>query len=201
MNLQIKLFNFKGVPVYFKLWFLLLLLWFPPIFVASIFISILLHEMGHAFMAKKYGYSVDSIQIGLIAGQANMDIYSISERHMINIVIAGPWVNLVLISLSVFAQLAFPCQFFNSMYIINLFLFIFNIIPIFPLDGGRILRSFLILKTGDKIKSIRISAWVSLIFSCLMIVYYLMSFSIIGIIFSILFITYSMKELGWLKFD
>lgn len=201
MDLQIKLFNFKGIPVYLKLWFFLLLFWLPPVFVVSIFISILLHEMGHAYMAKKYGYTVDNIQIGLFAGQANMNIDSITERHMINIVGAGPWVNLVLISLSLFAYAAFPCQFFNSMYIVNLFLFIFNIIPIFPLDGGRILRSALILTTKDRAKSIKISSWISLILSCLMVVYYLMSFSIIGIIFSILFIVFSMKELGWLKFD
>ena len=201
MDLQIKLFNFKGIPVYLKLWFFLLLFWLPPVFVVSIFISILLHEMGHAYMAKKYGYTVDNIQIGLFAGQANMDINSITERDMIRIVGAGPWVNMVLISLSIFSNVAFPCQFFNSMYIVNLFLFIFNIIPIFPLDGGRILRSILILKMKDRAKSIKISAWISLICSCLLLVYYLMSFSLIGIIFSILFIAYSMKELGWLKFD
>ena len=199
MNLQIKLFNYKGIPVNLNLWFLLLLFWLPITYVVALFISILLHEIGHAFMAKKYGYNVDNIEIGLFAGQANMNINSISERHMINIVGAGPWVNLVLISLSLFAYAAFPCQFFNSMYIVNLFLFIFNIIPIFPLDGGRILRSILILKTKDREKSITISAWISLIFSILLLVFYILSFSIIGLVFSILFIVFSMKELGWIK--
>lgn len=199
MNFEIKLFNYKGTPVYFKIWFLLLLLWIPPTFVLSIFISILLHEIGHAFMAKKYGYRVDNIQIGLLVGQANMNIDSIDDRHMISIVGAGPWVNLVLTSLSIFAYAVFPCQFFNSMYIVNLFLLIFNIIPIFPLDGGRILRSILILKTKDRSKSIRISACVSLILSIALLFYYMLSFSVVGIIFSLLFIAYSAKELGWVK--
>jgi Zn-dependent protease len=199
MNLQIKLFNYKGIPVNLNLWFLLLLFWLPITYVVALFISILLHEIGHAFMAKKYGYNVDNIEIGLFAGQANMNINSISERHMINIVGAGPWVNLVLISLSIFANIAFPCQFFSAMYIVNLFLFLFNIIPIFPLDGGRILRSILILKTKDREKSITISAWISLIFSILLLVFYILSFSIIGLVFSILFIVFSMKELGWIK--
>lgn len=199
MNTQIKIFNFRGVPVKISLWFLLLFFWLNPLLVISIFISILLHEMGHAFMAQKRGYHVDSIEVGLFAGQANMNLDSIKQRDMILIVGAGPWVNLVLISLSIFTSVVFPCQFFNSMYIVNLFLFIFNIIPIFPLDGGRILRSILILKTKDREKSITISAWISLIFSILLLVFYILSFSIIGLVFSILFIVFSMKELGWIK--
>lgn len=199
MNTQIKIFNFRGVPVKISLWFLLLFFWLSPLLVISIFISILLHEMGHSFMAQKRGYHVDSIEVGLFAGQANMNLDSIKQRDMILIVGAGPWVNLVLISLSIFANIAFPCQFFSAMYVVNLFLFLFNIIPIFPLDGGRILRSILILRTKDREKSIIISAWISLIFSILLLLFYILSFSIIGLVFSILFIAFSMKELGWVK--
>jgi stage IV sporulation protein FB len=199
MKTQIKIFNFRGVPVNLSLWFLLLFFWLSPVFVVSIFISILLHEIGHAWVAQKKGYSVTGIEVGLFAGQANMNIDSIRERDMILIVGAGPWVNLVLISLSLFAYAFFPCQFFYSMYLVNLFLFIFNLIPIFPLDGGRILRSILVLKTGDRQKSITISAWISLLFSVLLLVFYLVSFNLIGILFSIMFITFSLKELDFIK--
>lgn len=199
MNLQIKLFNFRGIPVQLSLWFLLLFFWMSPLITISVFISILLHEIGHAYTAQNRGYSVTGIEIGLFIGQANMNIDSIRERDMIPIVAAGPLVNLMLISLSVLALSIFPCQFFNSMLIVNFFLFIFNIIPIFPLDGGRILRSILILKTKDREKSIQISAWISLLFSILLLCFYLVSFSLIGLIFSILFIVFSMKELGWIK--
>jgi Zn-dependent protease len=170
-----------------------------PLITISVFISILLHEIGHAYTAQNRGYSVSGIEIGLFIGQANMDIDSIRERDMIPIVAAGPLVNLMLISLSVLAYLSFPNQFFNSMIIVNFFLFVFNIIPIFPLDGGRILRSILILNTKNREKSVQISAWISLLFSCMLVVFYLFSFSLIGIIFSILFVAYSMKELGWIK--
>jgi stage IV sporulation protein FB len=199
MNLQIKLFNFRGIPVHLSLWFLLLFFWMSPLITISVFISILLHEIGHAYTAQNRGYSVSGIEIGLFIGQANMDIDSIRERDMIPIVAAGPLVNLMLISLSVLAYLSFPNQFFNSMIIVNFFLFVFNIIPIFPLDGGRILRSILILNTKNREKSVQISAWISLLFSCMLVVFYLFSFSLIGIIFSILFVAYSMKELGWIK--
>jgi len=199
MNTQIKLFSFKGIPVKLSLWFLLLFLWLSPPLVISLLISILLHEIGHAWMAKKRGYEVTSIEIGLFAGQANMDIDSIRERDMILIAGAGPWVNLVLISLSLFAYGFTLTSFFYSMYIVNLFLFLFNIIPIFPLDGGRILRSFLIMKTRDRAKSITISAWISLVLSISLLTFYLVSFSVVGILFSTLFILFSMNELKWIK--
>ena len=199
MDLKIKLFNYKGIPINLNILFLLLLFFLSVPYFVAIFISILLHEIGHAYMAVRYGYKVDNIEIGLFFGQANMDIDSIREGHLINIAIAGPCVNFILMIISFILQISFPCMFFNAMCITNFLLFITNIIPIFPLDGGRILRSILILKTDDKEKSTKISAWVSFVFSSLLIFYYISIFSIIGIIFSILFLLYSMRELGYWK--
>ena len=65
MDFQIKLFNFQGVPVYLKLWFLLLFAWIPFSYVIAIFISILVHELAHAYVANKLGYNVFKVYIGL----------------------------------------------------------------------------------------------------------------------------------------
>ena len=199
MNLQIKLFDYRGTPVYFKFLFLLLFLWVSPSFVAAIFISMLLHELAHAHMAKRLGYKVNDIQIGLFIGQANMDIDSIKQTHSIRIVAAGPWINMMLWASLSLINIFLQNHFINSLVIVNFIFFIFNIIPIFPLDGGRILRSALMLKTKNRERSIFISSIISLIFSVLLLIWSLMSFDIVTIIFSVLFLVFSMKELGWIK--
>lgn len=199
MNLQIKLFDYRGTPVYFKFLFLLLFLWVSPSFVAAIFISMLLHELAHAHMAKRLGYKVNDIQIGLFIGQANMDIDSIKQSHLIRIVAAGPWINMMLWASLSLINIFLQNRFINSLVIVNFIFFIFNIIPIFPLDGGRILRSALMLKTKNRERSIFISSIVSLIFSVLLLIWSLISFDIVTLIFSVLFLVFSMKELNWIK--
>lgn len=199
MTSKIKFLNFKRIPVYLDIWFLVLFFLLSPVLVVSIFISILLHEIAHAWMANRYGYKVDSIEIGLFIGQANMNIDSINDKDMIVIAGAGPWINLIIFLIMPFFNMIFPCVFFNSMFTVNLFLFIFNIIPIFPLDGGRIFRSLLILKTDDVNKSIKISCWVSLIFVLVLIIFNLISFNIFGLIFSIFLLIIPVKELASIK--
>lgn len=200
MKNAFKIFTFMEIPVYLKYWFFILLIWVSPIYLLSIFISLLLHEMCHAYMAKNLGYNVTSIELNFFAGFANMNIDEIRDKDMIKIAAAGPWANFTLMALFLFITgLGFSNQFTYSMIVINFLFAAFNLIPIFPLDGGRILRSSLVLKTGNVSKSIRISSFISLIFSILLLAFYIYSFSLIGIFFAILFILFSLKELGYIN--
>lgn len=200
MKFAIKIFEFKGIPVYLKYWFFLLFVWLNPIYVISIFISVLLHEIAHAAMARKLGYDVTDIQIDVFHGSANMNLDIVTPKHMLLIALSGPWVNITLTSVFLFlSSFGINNIFIHSMLVVNFIFFLFNIIPIFPLDGGRIFRSALIIKTGNEDKSIRISAFVSLVLSILLLVFYIYNFSILMIFFSIIFILYSLMELGWIK--
>ena len=198
MKQSFKIFNFVGSPVELSYWFFLLFLFLPATWVVCIFISILIHEMAHAYVADRLGWVVRGIHIDLFSGSAAVDT-NIHERDSIKVVAAGPLSNLLLAVLSLGFALVFPNNFLLSMVAVNVILFLFNILPIFPMDGGRILRDSLYLKTKDRRKSIRISAIVSLITTSLLMIYSIYTFSIILILICLLFGYNSLKELKIIK--
>lgn len=198
MKQSFKLFNFVGSPVELSYWFFLLFLFLPVTWVVCVFISILIHEMSHAYVADRLGWTVSGIHIDLFSGSAAVDT-NIHERDAIKVVAAGPISNLLLAILSFGFGIIFPTEFFISMIVINILLFLFNILPIFPMDGGRILRDSLYLKLKDRRKSVRISSVVSLITTSLVMIYAISTLSFILIIFCLLFGWMSLKELGILK--
>lgn len=200
MDFQIKLFDFQGIPVYLKLWFLLLFAWLPFSYVITIFISILVHELAHAYVANKLGYNVFKVYIGLFNGAAEMNLSQIHERDSIKIVAAGPLSNLILFFASlIFISAGYSNQFITDFANVNLLLLIFNIIPIYPLDGGRLLRDGLYLLIKNRKLSVTISSYVSLALSSLLLVFAISTMNILLGIFAGLFIYLSIKELGWIK--
>lgn len=200
MDFQIKLFDFQRIPVYLKLWFLLLFAWLPFSYVIAIFISILVHELAHAYVANKLGYNVFKVYIGLFNGAAEMNLSQIHERDSIKIVAAGPLSNLILFFASlIFISAGYSNQFITDFANVNLLLLIFNIIPIYPLDGGRLLRDGLYLLIKNRKLSVTISSYVSLALSSLLLVFAISTMNILLGIFAGLFIYLSIKELGWIK--
>ena len=200
MKLELKMFNFQGTPVYLKLWFLLLFAWVSPSIVVAIFLSVLVHELAHAFIANSLGYNVRQIYIDLFYGAAEIDLDHCPERDSIQIVAAGPISNLLLgiLSFGLYATTGIP--FFTEIFVVNVVLFIFNILPIYPMDGGRILRSFLMMKmSSNRRLAKQISDWVSLVFSVALLVYCIYTSNIMLGIFSLLFIYYAAKELKFIK--
>lgn len=169
-NLTFKLFNFLGAPVKLNLLFLILFAIMPISYAISIFIAVMIHEMAHAYVANKKGYRVYGIEIGLFSGAASMDS-NMHRSDAIPITAAGPLSNLLLLGLSA-AFIPYHIHIEHFAYV-NLFLFIFNTLPIYPMDGGQILRDFLMLKSRklgiDRYKGFTISAWVSLITSILLV--------------------------------
>lgn len=200
MKLQLKMFNFQGSPVYFKLWFLLLFAWLTPSMVIAIFISVLVHELAHAFVANRLGYNVRQIYIDLFYGAAEIELGHCPERDYIQIIGAGPISNLLLgiASFALYAGIGLP--FFSEMVVVNTVLFIFNILPIYPMDGGRMLRSFLMMKMpSNRRLAKKISDWTSLLSSIVLLAYCIYTSSLMLGIFSLLFIYYALKELKFIK--
>lgn len=198
MKLTYQLFNFYGIPVNFNLMFLILLFFIEPITVVCLFISILIHELAHAFVALKKNYFVSEVKIDVLYGFASMDISNIPERDSWKIALAGPISNLILSVIAVLIGSFYDYEFLSQLFVINILLFMFNILPIYPMDGGRILRDILFMKMSSRKSAKKISSIVSLIFSSLLLIWNIIDFSLIGLVFSSLFIYYSLKELEWL---
>lgn len=131
------------------------------LFILCVFITVLLHELGHALMAKKYNINTKSITLLPIGGIARLERLPEKPTEELVVAIAGPVVNLILAAITYFfisiprnseellAQLVSGINgqnFFLNFYIVNLTLAVFNLIPAFPMDGGRILRALLAFK-------------------------------------------------------
>jgi len=121
-------------------------------FVIAIFGCVLLHELGHAFAAQQFGIGTRDITLLPIGGVAALERIPQIPLRELWIAAAGPLVNVV-IALIIFAiQImtgpgnSTAYLFFSQLMIANVALVLFNLIPAFPMDGGRILRSLLGLK-------------------------------------------------------
>ena len=142
------------------------------------FASILLHELGHAFVALRRGIGISSIQLWLFGGVARMDRDTDSPGTEFKIAIAGPMVTLAIcVALSAvgFAA-AGASDFWDAVRIessapvsgalavvawlafTNALLLVFNLLPAFPMDGGRVVRAIVWRRTGDRNAATRFAA-------------------------------------------
>ena len=125
---------------------------FIPIFLAAHFF-VLLHEFGHIIMAQRLGVITGDVTLYPIGGLARVAIPRNAKKEML-IVAAGPAVNLALalIFLLVDVIVSDPWIFYPFLYFFymcNVALFVFNLLPVFPSDGGRLLRATLFFFMKD----------------------------------------------------
>jgi Zn-dependent protease len=134
------------------------------------FLSLILHELGHALMARRLGIPIDGIELWFFGGLAKMSREPATAGEEFKIAAAGPAVTLLLLVLCAgagtlvasgnhFADVALTREHFTTtpamaligwLGLVNAILFIFNIVPAFPLDGGRIARAAIWRRTGDR---------------------------------------------------
>jgi Zn-dependent protease/CBS domain-containing protein len=138
------------------------------------FVSLLMHEYGHALVARREGMEIDGITLWLFGGVARFKGMFPSAGAEFRIAIAGPVVSLALGCLFVlFAWLARAPEAVDAVAAwlgyINLTLLVFNLLPALPLDGGRVLRSALWAARNDFAWATRIAAWVGRAFGYLFI--------------------------------
>ncbi|WP_339105124.1 CBS domain-containing protein [Haloterrigena salinisoli] len=115
----------------------------------GLFVGVVLHELGHSLTAQRYGFPIDSITLWLFGGIAALSEMPEDWRQEFTIAIAGPIVS-VLVGVGSYALfLAVPESFDGARFvlgylaILNVVLAVFNMVPAFPMDGGRVLRAFL----------------------------------------------------------
>lgn len=139
------------------------------VFVIALFACVLAHEFGHALAARRYGIATPDITLLPIGGLARLEKIPENPRQEIIVALAGPAVNVVIWALLVgilgantqFDQLAnidsTGSEFLGRLAVVNLLLAVFNLIPAFPMDGGRVFRAVLSLRM-DRVKATRIAA-------------------------------------------
>lgn len=147
------------------------------LFIMAIFACIVLHELGHALTARRYGVRTQDITLLPIGGVARLERMPEDPLQEFWIAVAGPAVNVViagvlfvvlmlvggsiqLLSASDITIDAFQHvdQFLARLVLVNLMLVAFNAIPAFPMDGGRVLRAILARFSGDYVRATQAAA-------------------------------------------
>ncbi len=143
-----------------------------------LFASILVHELGHALAARRHGIDVAGITISPLGGFALMSRESATPKEELDVALAGPAATLAIVVVSVLAGLALvgPDRFVDAALLangadvtpvlltigflvtMNLVVLVFNLIPAYPLDGGRVVRGLVWRVTGDRNRGTRVAA-------------------------------------------
>jgi Zn-dependent protease len=170
MNYSWKLGRLCGIDIYLHWSFLIVPAWVAlttlaagaalasavsaTLFIFAVFACVLLHELGHALAARRYGIATRDITLLPIGGLARLENMPQAPRQELAIALAGPAVNLAIAAaigagLLVGGTVAWPTlvpaagSFLANLVAVNLALAVFNLLPAFPMDGGRVLRAVL----------------------------------------------------------
>lgn len=171
-----KILSIQGITLYVHWTFLLLFGWvllinastgnnveqlsWSVLFIIAVFGCVALHEFGHALMARRFGIDAKSIVLLPIGGIASIEKFPDNPKQELLISFAGPMVNIAIAILlwvlllpgTTFwdrpqdISIMHGHDFVRNLQIVNLGLAAFNLIPAFPMDGGRILRALLSFK-------------------------------------------------------
>ena len=130
-------------------------------FMLAVFASVVTHELGHALTARHFGFETRQILLLPIGGVAQIEARQMRPRVELLVALAGPIVSFLLAgSLFTFAAISgdfSPDSFIGSLAWTNLGLAVFNMLPAFPMDGGRVLRAALSSRIGH-LRATRIAA-------------------------------------------
>ena len=155
-----------------------------------LFISVLIHELAHSLVARARGLPVSSITLFILGGVSNLAAEPEKPGLEFIMAIAGPASSLVLAGIFwgiwylMGSQMAFAKAIFGYMALANALLAGFNLLPGFPLDGGRVLRSILWKTTGDLLKATNIATMVGRFFAWLFMalgVFLVFGFNVFGL--------------------
>ncbi len=167
MRYTFGLGSYFGIPVKIHLTFPLILIAFgleaglrggwsaagwAVLLVLAVFVCVVLHELGHSLQVKRFGINVRDIVLLPIGGMARAESIPDDPRQEIIVAVSGPLVNFALAGLFLpyvllrFGTLDMENDFIAAIVSINIVLGTFNLIPAFPMDGGRILRGLLAMR-------------------------------------------------------
>jgi Zn-dependent protease len=185
MRWSMKIAKLAGIDIFIHFTFFILVIWVAfiqwklngsigaafsgVVFILAIFSCVVLHELGHALAAKEYGIKTQDIILLPIGGVARLEKMPNQPIQELWVALAGPAVNLGIAALcAVFLWVTNTFTPTNELAIttgpfvkrimgVNIFLILFNMIPAFPMDGGRVLRALLATRVAY-VKATKISA-------------------------------------------
>src|SRR6476659_5495373 len=164
MGWSLPIFRVAGIQLRIHITFLLIIVWLAfgyyaeggsavaasrVIFVLLLFLCVVLHEFGHAFAAKAFGINTPDITLLPIGGVARLERMPEEPKQELVIAVAGPLVNVV-IAICLYIVIGArghtdpesamrSGDLLISLFQINVWLVLFNLLPAFPMDGGRVL--------------------------------------------------------------
>ena len=185
MKWHLKLGRFAGIDVFVHATFLLLIGWVGYshwvehgnwgevlngiFFILALFLCVVLHEYGHALTARKYGIKTRDITLYPIGGVARLERMPEKPIEELWVALMGPAVNVVIAAM-LFVYLTMTNgmvpisnltvasgSFVERLMIVNISLVLFNLIPAFPMDGGRVLRALLAMRM-DYVRATQVAA-------------------------------------------
>jgi Zn-dependent protease len=210
----IRLFRFAGIEVYLHFsWFLVAAIYISgyirryesPIWgvleYLSVFVIVLIHEFGHALACRQVGGVANRIVLWPLGGIAFVNPPRRAGAYLWSIA-AGPLVNVILLPVlglfSLLAQASLPgsdvAVFFRDLNFLNAVLLAFNLLPVFPLDGGQIVRGLLWFPFGE-VRSLQIASAIGLVGGVILGIVGLMAGSIWWAILA--FFLFSRAWYGW----
>jgi Zn-dependent protease len=169
-----------GIPIYIDIAFVVLVamcvlstgsFFGGVLFAAMVAFSIVAHELGHSLTARVFGYPTMSITLSALGGCAALErLPKVWWQEML-VAVAGPLVSVILGTLGLLVVQVASIDVLARFASLNIGLAIFNLLPGFPMDGGRVLRSFLSWQLRNRSKAtwwaMTVGRWMAVIFGFL----------------------------------
>jgi len=198
-------------------------------FVLALFACVVLHEFGHALTARRFGVDTRDIILSPIGGVARLDRLPEQPMHEFLVAIAGPMVNIaigVVLSfipllyseesrqdfMNFFMQILYPQSnyilsnpspfqyFLFGLVALNVVLAVFNLLPAFPMDGGRVLRALLSLRLG-KLRATQVAVYIGQLIAVLLVGYGLWNYHYITALIGVFVFVTAANEYRMVKLD
>ena len=147
----------------------------------------IVHEMAHSIVARKLGYTPVSISFGIFGGMLHLRETFLKPNDALWILIAGPFANLLFASAFYGIAIFFPLSIFYTFASANTLLALFNLLPVYPLDGGNLIET-LLTKVFNRVASIRLSQVFSTLFSVLLFIFgiYMVQYNLLNLLICLL---------------
>lgn len=156
----------------------------------GLFVGVTLHELGHSWVALRYGVEIESITLWILGGIAALKSVPREWNREFWIAIAGPVVSVLVGAVSYAFLLVVPANLhvvrfvLGWLAIVNVTLALFNLLPAFPMDGGRILRA-LLARSRPYAMATRLAARVGVVFAFLFAIVGILGFNLIMLLLAL----------------
>jgi Zn-dependent protease len=190
MKFAYKIFRIKGIDLelhitFIGLFLFLFIITFPQIYAVILFgllfLSVTVHEFAHSLLAKSKELTVNKIVLYPIGGAAQIEDIPDDPSIEWKVAVIGPLTSLIIGAMSILFHFILPLKvpvtpsfigtgfIFFDVGILNIILAIFNLIPAFPMDGGRVLRAFLTIWKKDLVEATQVAASIGRFFAILIL--------------------------------